>query len=134
MGHFIIRKSDKEGFRSNQKLKIKKSINRSSIFYSWFSIRSIFLSLIDFDQKIFKSWQRYPRMLVHKLTRYTGMSVMSLHRVLQKTNLYLYRIAICQQLSPNESSLGVLKPAPNPPYIFSCRFMSRIKSSNITLG
>ncbi len=35
------------------------SINRSSIFYRRFSIRLTFLSLIDFDQKIFKNRQHY---------------------------------------------------------------------------
>ncbi len=57
---FFINYTKIDVYFRRQKFQIKKPINRSSIFYRRFSIRSIFLSLIDFDQKFFKNRQHYP--------------------------------------------------------------------------
>ncbi len=64
----------------------------------------------DVRELVQENW----RMLVSKLARHVGISATSMHRTLQRMNLYPYRIAILQQLYLNESSLAASKPGPTP--------------------
>ncbi len=91
---------DHRFFTADFQFKIEKSINQSSIFYSQFSIRLIFLNLIDFDQKIFKNRQhkaKWMKMLACRLCTFTSDYRVAIRRTRKSLScsLCMLHIFIC---------------------------------------